>query len=203
MLGFTAFTPTYALSPSFATAQELQSVSVCLAQPRTQVIYANLLPCVVVALVCLPVPMAIAKTDGLCAPLRSFVESVAAEQTKTFKFHTIWGGNFKDEEGRAIYSKRCRYFDYGPADTVCKYLMDHGAVEFSDNNFKRVVACLSPKTRFAPNVSIQTASVSFIYGSDRRGADISVKLSEDEEIGGVVLEVKAEGYGPPGDEPGP
>lgn len=142
----------------------------------------------------LPASVAMAETDPLCAPLRSFVESVAIEEVRSFSFHTRWGSNFKDEASPPIYAKRCLHSGYEPASPVCKYLADHGATEFPDNNFKRVVACLSPKTRFAPGVSIHAASVSFVYGNDERGADVQVTLAEDADIGGVVLKVKVEGY---------
>jgi hypothetical protein len=40
----------------------------------------------------LPAQAALAKTDPLCAPLRSFVASVKPDETKTVEFHTSWGG---------------------------------------------------------------------------------------------------------------
>ena len=144
-------------------------------------------------LLALPAQVAIAKTDPLCAPLRAFVASVKPSETKTFEFRTSWGGNFKDSTEPAISAKRCSHFGYGPAEPVCAYLMAHGAVEFSENNLKRAVMCLSQRTRLDPGLSI-FGVVSLTYGSDNRGAHVSLELADDAQVGGMVLRVAADGY---------
>ena len=146
------------------------------------------------ALACLPAQTAIAKSDPLCAPLRAFVDSVKPDETQTFEFHTSWGSNFKDSTESAIFAKRCNHFGYGPAELVCAYLMEHGATEFSDNNLKRAVMCLSPKTRLDSGLSVSDVVISFTYGSDDRGSDITLEYSEDAQIGGMVLKLTADGY---------
>jgi hypothetical protein len=145
---------------------------------------------VVLALTWLPTQAAQAKTDPLCVPLREFVESVKPDERKTFEFHTSWGGNFKDSTELTISAKRCNHFGYGPAEAACAFLMKHGATEFSDNNFKRAVVCLSPKTRFGSGLSVSSAAMSLSYGS----ADVSLEFSEDSQTGGMVLKVAADGY---------
>ena len=145
---------------------------------------------VALALTSLPIQAAHAKTDLLCVPLREFVESVKPDERKIFEFHTSWGGNFKDSTELAISAKRCNHFGYGPAEAVCAYLMEHGATEFSDNNFKRAVVCLSPKTRLDSGLSVSRAAMSLSYGS----ADVSLEFSEDSQIGGMVLKVAGDGY---------
>ncbi|WBX94522.1 hypothetical protein [Pseudoxanthomonas mexicana] len=135
-----------------------------------------------------------AKTDPLCAPLRAFVESVKRDETRSLDFHTSWGGNFKDSTERAIFAKRCNHFGYGPAEVLCVYLMEHGAIEFSDSNLKRAVMCLSPKTRLDSGLSVHHAIVSLTYGSDYRGAHVTLEFSEDRKIGGMVLRVAADGF---------
>ncbi|WP_222566002.1 hypothetical protein [Novilysobacter antarcticus] len=145
---------------------------------------------VALALTWLPIQAAQAKTDSLCAPLREFVKSVRPDESKTFEFHTSWGRNFKDSAELAISAKRCNHFGYGPAEDACTYLMEHGATEFSDNNFKRAVVCLSPKTRFDSGLSVSDAVMSLSYGS----ADVTLEFSEDSQTGGMVLKVAADGY---------
>lgn len=149
---------------------------------------------IALALTWLPAQAALAKTDPLCAPLRAFVESVKPDETKTLEFHTSWGGNFKDSTEPAIFAKRCHHFGYGPAESVCAYLMEHGATEFSGNNFKRAVMCLSPKTRLDSGLSVSGAAVSLTYGSSDRGALVSLAFSEDSQIGGMVLKLAADGF---------
>jgi hypothetical protein len=142
----------------------------------------------------LPTQAALAKTDPLCAPLRAFVASVKPDETNTLEFHTSWGGNFKDSAEPAIFAKRCNHFGYGPAGAVCTYLMEHGATEFSDTNFKRAVMCLSPETRLDSGLSVSGAAMSLSYGSPDRGAHVSLEFSEDSQLGGMVLKVAADGY---------
>lgn len=142
----------------------------------------------------LPIQATPAKADPLCAPLRAFVASVKSDETKTLEFHTSWGGNFKDSTEPAIFAKRCNHFGYGPADVVCTYLMEHGAIEFSDTNFKRAVMCLLPRTRLDSGLSVSGAAMSLSYGSPDRGAHVSLVFSEDSQLGGMVLRVAADGY---------
>jgi hypothetical protein len=149
---------------------------------------------IALALTCLPTQAALAKTDLLCTPLREFVESVKPDETKTLEFLTSWGGNFKDAVEPAIFAKRCSHFGYGPAETVCTYLMEHGAVEFAGSNLKRAVMCLSPKTRLDPRLTVSGAAMSLTYGSPDRGANVSLELSEHPQIGGMVLRVVADGF---------
>ena len=149
---------------------------------------------IALSLTWLPAHPALAKTDPLCAPLRAFVESVKPEETKSLDFHTSWGGNFKDSTEPAIFAKRCNHFGYGPAELLCGYLMEHGATEFSDNNLKRAVMCLSPKTRLDSGLSVHHAVMSLTYGGDYRGAHVTLELSEDHQIGGMVLRVAAGGF---------
>lgn len=150
---------------------------------------------IVVALALLSAQTAIAKErDPLCPPLRAFVQSVMPDESKTFEFRTSWGGNFKDSKEPAIFAKRCNHFGYGPAQTVCAYLMEHGAIEFSDNNFKRAVMCLTPKTRLDPGLSVSGATISLGYGNDDRGAHVNLEFVEDTQVGDMVLRVAADGY---------
>ena len=134
------------------------------------------------------------RADALCAPLIAFAKSVAPDEERTLTFHTSWGGNFKDDPEPVIFAKRCIHHGYGPAMKVCSYLMEHGAVEFSDNNLKRAVMCLSPATRFDSRLSLGSASISLPYGTSERGSRINIDFAEDPKIGGMVLKIAADGY---------
>ena len=149
---------------------------------------------IALALAWLPTHTALARADTLCAPLRAFVESVNPDETKAIEFHTSWGTNFKDSTEPAVFAKRCNHFGYGPAEALCSYLMEHGSTEFPDTDFKGAVMCLSPKTRLDPSLSVSDAAMSLSYGSPDRGAIVSLELSEDPQIGGMLFRVAADGY---------
>jgi hypothetical protein len=132
--------------------------------------------------------------DDLCGPLRSFVGSVNPDEMRALKFHTTWGGNFKDSEGWVMGAKRCNHFDYDPAKPVCAYLMEHGATEFAGINAKRAVECLATGVTFAGRLDLHVISLSLIYGTEDRGAIVDIALLEDDEVGGMVLSITADGY---------
>jgi hypothetical protein len=135
-----------------------------------------------------------AAEDGLCKPLRSYIASVKPDETHVVKFHTSWGSNFKDDEAPAFLAKRCDHGGYGPAKALCDYLMEHGAIEFSGNNAKSAVTCLSAQTRIAPRMRIHSMCVSFAVGTERRGSWVEIEFGEDSNLGGVVLAITADGY---------
>ena len=135
-----------------------------------------------------------ARTDKLCKPLRAFAASIKPDEKRSLEFHTSWGGNFKDDPEPAIFAKRCTHYDYNPAKAVCTYLMEHGAIEFSNRNLQRALTCLSPKTRFDPDLSLNKADVSFSYGTEQRGSIINVSFDRDSSTGGMVLKIDADGY---------
>jgi hypothetical protein len=148
-----------------------------------------------IAMVMLWLPVtATAGTDPLCGPLREFVSSVHPGETKVIEFHTSWGGNFKDSPEPVIFAKRCNHYGYGPAKAACAYLMEHGAIEFSDNNLKRAVMCLSPKTRMDAGLSLNSAAIFLTYGSPDQGSHVNLEFGEDPQLGGMVLKVAADGY---------
>lgn len=137
-----------------------------------------------------------AKGEPLCSPLRAFVASVKKGESRTLEFRTSWGSDFKDSssQGYVLAAKRCTFSSYEPARSVCDYLMDHGAIEFSGNNARDAIACLAPATQFSPRVRLDRVDVSFYYGTESRGSNIEISFAEDSKIGGMVLTVKAEGY---------
>lgn len=86
-------------------------------------------------------PVAFAE-QSICAPLRNFVKSVKPGEIREFTFHTRWGGGFSGAPEGLLYEKRCERDDYAPAQKVCNYLMEFGAIEFADDDVKDAFACL-------------------------------------------------------------
>jgi hypothetical protein len=133
--------------------------------------------------------------DELCAPLRRFVESVKPDEKRALEFHTSWGSDFKDtHDESALWAKRCVHHDYQPARAVCDFLMENGAVEFSGNNAKRVLMCLSRKTHFADRLLLHGIEISLSFGTDDRGSHVEIRYAPDEQLGGMVLSITASGY---------
>ena len=136
-----------------------------------------------------------AAAQGLCEPLRQFIESVKPHETRTLEFHTSWGSDFRDSnDQQALSAKRCIHNGYEPAKAVCAYLMQRGAVEFSGNNAKSALVCLSRKTHFADRLGLDRIELSLTYGTDERGSNVDIKYSPDEKLGGMVLSITARGY---------
>lgn len=132
--------------------------------------------------------------DSLCKPLRAFAESVAAGQTQSLEFHTVWGGNFKSVTARTLYAKQCIHHGYQPAKVVCKFLMQHGAIEFSGNNAKSAVSCLSPGTHFASPVRLDGLEVSFPFSAPNRSSNITVSYGTATNMRGMVMVITTTGY---------
>lgn len=140
-----------------------------------------------------PPPASARKADALCKPLRDFVASVKPHESHAFTFHTIWGGNFRNEPERALYAKRCNHNGYEPAKAICAFLVEHGATEFSELNVGRVITCLSRNTRFDEGLSLQRGAFRLNYCTKNRGSIVSIDFFEDEEMGGMRMRVLAEG----------
>jgi hypothetical protein len=128
--------------------------------------------------------------------MRAFVASVNPNVTREVVFYTSWGGGFKGEEDEndTMYAKRCVHDGYAPAKVVCDSLMQSGAVEFSGHNVTRTLSCLSKHTRFAKRMQLNEGLFRFNYGTDNRGANVTVSFAEDERLGAMALRVTADGY---------
>ncbi len=132
--------------------------------------------------------------DPLCKPLELFVASIGPDQSHELAFHTSWGTNFKNSPEPVIFAKQCSHHGYAPAEAACRALMEHGAVEFSALNAQRAIVCLAPDTRFGRRVDLQRGAFFLRHGTDERGSHVTVEYAEDQEMGGMVLRVVAEGY---------
>ena len=129
-----------------------------------------------------------------CRVLRAFVMSVQPNESREFTFRTSWGSNFKGAAEPALFARRCEPHGYAPAEKVCAYLMESGSTEFSGENVKDTIACLSRKTRFDPRLSLNEANFDFNYGSESSGALINITFKEDPAVGGMALRLVADGY---------
>ena len=138
--------------------------------------------------------LAAAPRDPLCAPVRAFVDSVKASESRRLEFHTSWGQGFKDAAGYSLYAKRCDHDGYMPAKVACDALMEHGSAEFAGGNALRVLACLSPGMRFGRHVGLARIEMTVSYGSESRGSDVTIRFDHDERLGGEILAIAAEGY---------
>ncbi len=136
---------------------------------------------------CLPASAAI----ELCEPLRAFAASVNPGESRVLKFHTIWGGNFKDRDQEAVGAKRCEHSNYPPAVAVCTYLMKYGMIEFAGQNAKAALECLSRPTRFDAAAKLKSISMSVKYGDEERGSLVEIEFHEHAALGGMVLAITA------------
>ncbi|QYK07554.1 hypothetical protein [Shewanella mangrovisoli] len=132
--------------------------------------------------------------DPFCKPINTFVESIKPGEIHEIKFLTAWGSNFKGYSEPVLSAKRCEYQGYEPASFACKVLMDSASVEFAGKNAMRVVSCLSPETQFASGIQLENVSLYFSHGTDERGSEVVVDLSEDKTLGAMVLKVVVNGY---------
>lgn len=130
----------------------------------------------------------------LCRVLRAFIVSVQPKESREFVFRTAWLSNFEGEAEPAIFAKRCEHGGYPPAAKVCAYLMEHGATEFAGTNVQDSISCLSRKTKFDDRMVVNEGKFSFGYGSDHRGALISISFNNDPKVGGMAFRLVAHGY---------
>ena len=72
--------------------------------------------------------------------------------------------------------------------------MVHGLVEFAGHNAKDALQCLSPNTKLAPGVYLETGEFSFNVGTEYLGQNVTISFLDDQEIGGMVLKITADGY---------
>jgi hypothetical protein len=133
--------------------------------------------------------------DPLCGPLKAFVASVKAGDTRTLTFETSWfAGSTTAGAGPVAFEKTCAHNGYAPARPACEALVKYGSIEFAGSNAMRAVQCLSPRTRFAPAMQLSQLSVDFSYGSDDRGENVSIELSAVGETGRKLMKIDVDGY---------
>lgn len=136
------------------------------------------------------------ETDALCAPLRKFAAAVGRDAHREIVFRTSWGGGFKDDPAtsNSMSAKRCEHGGYDKAESVCEVLMKDSSTEFGNVNAMRSVVCISPDIHFPRYIEFEHGEFSLHYGTEERGASISISFEEDQQIGGMALRIVADGY---------
>ena len=79
--------------------------------------------------------------DPLCQEIASFANATKPGETHVVSLETAWGPSKYDPESLSLL--HCNHGGYEPGARLCRYLMEHSATEFSDNNFRDAFACLS------------------------------------------------------------
>jgi hypothetical protein len=79
--------------------------------------------------------------DPLCHEIALFANAAKPGETHFVALETAWGPSSKHPD--SLSSLDCDYAGYGPGARLCRYLLEHSATEFSDNNFHPAFACLS------------------------------------------------------------
>lgn len=134
-------------------------------------------------------------TDPLCAPLKTFVASVKADEERALEFETSWfAPSTGAGAGVGTIEKTCTHGDYEPAKPACAALVKYGSIEFAGSNAIRVVQCLSPQTQFASTMQLRHISVDFSVGSEQRGQLVSIELEKKGTMGRDLMRIDVSGY---------
>ncbi len=72
--------------------------------------------------------------------------------------------------------------------------MKDSSTEFGNVNAMRAVVCISPDIHFPRYIEFEHGEFSLHYGTEERGASISISFEEDQQIGGMALRIVADGY---------
>ena len=133
------------------------------------------------------------QADELCSELESFLASMKPDETRSLTLRTFWGAQV---EGNHIVmgSKTCEHHDYEPGTKLCTYLMKHSSTEFAGFNAKRILNCLATAPGIGQDIDIHSGSFSITFGSQDRGALVSLDVLPDKEPGEMVLRLQADGY---------
>jgi hypothetical protein len=134
-------------------------------------------------------------TDDLCAPIKAFVASVKPRETRMLGFETSWFNRSTSATGLGLIGRSCHHEGYEPAKVACAALLEHASTEFAGINAMRVIMCLSPGTRFAPQTELGYIAFDLSYGSSNRGQNVSVvlekpKAAEDPRM----MTIEVDGY---------
>jgi hypothetical protein len=79
--------------------------------------------------------------DPLCQEIAMFANATKPGETHVVSLETAWGPSRMHPD--AMASLDCNDGDYAPGARLCRYLVEHSETEFSPNNFRAALACLS------------------------------------------------------------
>jgi hypothetical protein len=79
--------------------------------------------------------------DPLCQEIAAFANATRPGETHVVSLETAWGSSNAHPD--SLDSRDCTSGGYEPGARLCRYLVQHSSTEFSDNNFRAALACLS------------------------------------------------------------
>jgi hypothetical protein len=85
--------------------------------------------------------------DPLCQEIAAFANATKPGEIHVVSLETAWGSSNTHPDSLA--SRDCSSGGYEPGARLCRYLVQHSFTEFSHENFRSSLACLS-------NVPLQT-----------------------------------------------
>lgn len=131
----------------------------------------------------------------LCDPLKFFVHSVHAGETRKIVFNAIWGSSFKtsDQTGFSLGEKACAHDGYKPAKPFCAALVQIGSMEFPGGNAEEVVECLTGEAH-KRGLFLAKIDATITVGNGDKGQEVHLVLGDDPVRGGSVMTISVDGY---------
>ncbi len=135
--------------------------------------------------------------DPLCQEIASFANATKPGETHVVSLETAWGPSKNHPE--SLSSRDCNHGGYEPGARLCRYLMEHSATEFADNNFHTAFACLSGITKQTRNyVTYERLDVRVsAYGAAgvRDNVKVSLEFKPNTTNGTMQLDIGATAFG--------
>jgi hypothetical protein len=131
----------------------------------------------------------------LCDPLKSFVHSVNAGETRKVVFNAIWGSSFKTSDQTKFFlgEKACTHDGCKPAKPFCTALVQVGSMEFPGGNADEVVQCLTGGAHKG-RLFLAKIDATIAVGNDDKGQEVHLVLDDDPVRGGSVMTISVTGY---------
>ena len=135
--------------------------------------------------------------DPLCQELAVFANATKRGETHIVSLETAWGPSKKHPD--AFYSCDCHDGGYGPGARLCRYLVEHSAIEFSDHNFHAAFACLSgipeQTTNYGRYERLEARVSAYGAVGVRDRVELSLDFKPNEVNGTMQLDIGATALG--------
>ena len=134
--------------------------------------------------------------DQMCRQLATFANAARPAETLSVSLQTAWGPS--KLRPNVLSWRHCDHGASSAATTFCRYLLTDSAVEFPQNNLRRVVACLRRLPLRTGNfvqynpINVQ-ASAFDAYGV-REGVEVSVQFAPDTKSSTMQLTITAKAF---------
>ncbi len=136
--------------------------------------------------------------DNLCREIAAFANSTTPGENHSVSLETAWGSSKNHPD--SIFSRDCHHGGYAPGAQLCRFLMEHSATEFSENNFRRAFACLSNTPLKDRNyVSYEQLNVKVsAYGAYgvHDGVEVTIEFKPNTENATMQLDIGADALKP-------